>query len=193
MVITDTFPCGICHKVILAHTKSVYCNHIKFWVPIKCNAISSSEYKELQKEPDDVPWFCLKCTQIMFPFGQLDNDELINLYDFDFPYFVDSMRPFEITFGLSNLPSLDNYDIVSYKMILISTQDIKLFKNYLVLALKKRYIYIYNTFIFQVVATIILLQNINPKRALCYGIHLIVRDLQHHVICAEISTERSML
>ena len=72
----------------------------------------------------------------MFPFGQLDNDELINLYDFDFPSFVDSMRPFEISFGLSNLPSLDNYDIVSYKMILISTQDIKLFKNYLVLALK---------------------------------------------------------
>ena len=91
MVITDTFPCGICHKKILAHVKSVHCNHCNFWVHVKCNDISNPEYKELQKEPDDVPWFCLNCTKIMFPFGQLDNNELINLYDFDFPSFVDSL------------------------------------------------------------------------------------------------------
>ena len=111
MVITDTFPCGICHKTILAHVKSVYCNNCNFWVHIKCNDISNSEYKELQKEPDDVPWFCLNCTKMMFPFGQLDNNELINLYDFDFPSFVDSLPSFEITSGLSNLPNLDDYDI----------------------------------------------------------------------------------
>eukprot|EP00795_Rhopilema_esculentum_P008803 gene8803-biopygen9775 len=35
-------------------------------------------------------------------------------------------------------------------------------------------------------ATIILLRNINPIRGLCNGTHLIVRDLQRHVICAEI-------
>eukprot|EP00795_Rhopilema_esculentum_P014962 gene14962-6115_t len=35
-------------------------------------------------------------------------------------------------------------------------------------------------------ATIILLRNINPKRGLCNGTCLIVLDLQHHVICAQI-------
>ena len=66
---------------------------------------------ELQKEADNVPWFCLNCTIIIFPFGQLDNDELSNLHDFDFPSFVDSMPSFEITSSLTNLPNLGDYDI----------------------------------------------------------------------------------
>ena len=40
----------------------------------------------------------------------------------------------------------------------------------------------------QVGATIILLRNIYPKKGLCNGTRLIVRDLQRHVICAEIIT-----
>ena len=111
MVVIDTFPCGICHKKIIAHGKSVYCNHCKFWVHIRCNNISNSEYEELQKEPDDVLWFCLKCTTVMFPFGSLDNEELSNLNEFDYPSFIDSMPPFEITSGLTNLPNLEDYDI----------------------------------------------------------------------------------
>ena len=111
MVVIDTFPCGICHKKIPAHGKSVYCNHCQFWVHIRCNNISNSEYEELQKEPDDVPWFCLKCTAVMFPFGSLDNEELCSLNEFDFPSFIDSMPPFEITSGLTNLPNLEDYDI----------------------------------------------------------------------------------
>ena len=111
MVETDTPPCGICHKKILARGKSIFCNHCKFWVHIRCNDISYSEYKELQKEPDDVPWFCLNCTADMFPFGSLDNEELSNLNELDFPSFVDSIPSFEITSGLTNLPNLGDYDI----------------------------------------------------------------------------------
>ena len=85
MVTSPNNPCGICHKNIAARHKSVFCNNCNFWVHVKCNNISNSEYVELQNEADDVPWFCLQCTKIMFPFGQLDNDELLNLYDFDFP------------------------------------------------------------------------------------------------------------
>ena len=47
----------------------------------------------------------------MFLFGQLDNNELSNIHDFDFPSFHDSIPSFEITSGLSNLPNLDDYDI----------------------------------------------------------------------------------
>ena len=56
---------------------------------MKCNNISNSEYIELRKEADDVPWFFSHCTKIMFPFGQLDNAELFNFYNFDFPSFFD--------------------------------------------------------------------------------------------------------
>ena len=58
-----------------------------------------------------MPWFCLNCTIIIFPFGQLDNDELSNLHDFDFPSFVDSTPSFEITSRLTNLPNLGDYNI----------------------------------------------------------------------------------
>ena len=88
MVVIDTFPCGICQKKIPAHGKSVYCNHYKFWVHMRCNNISNSEYEELQEEPDDVPWFCLKCK---FPFGSLGDEELSNLNEFDYPSFIDSI------------------------------------------------------------------------------------------------------
>ena len=111
MVNLNTKVDHICHKNILDHHKAVFCNNCKLWVHIRCNNISNSEYNELQKEADDVPLFCLNCTIIIFPFGQLDNDELSNLHDFDFASFVDSMPSFEITSSLTNLPNLGDYDI----------------------------------------------------------------------------------
>ena len=108
---TNPSPCGICHKKIPEHHRSVFCDHCNFWVHIRCNNISVKEYNELQKEPENVPWLCLKCTEIMFPFGSVDNEELSNLNNFDFPSFVDSAPSFEITSGLINLPNLDDYDI----------------------------------------------------------------------------------
>ena len=47
----------------------------------------------------------------MFPFGLLDNNELANLYDSNFPSWVDTIPSFEITSDLVNLPNLDDYDI----------------------------------------------------------------------------------
>ena len=108
---SDAFPCGICHKKIPEHYKSVFCDYCNYWVHIRCNNISVKEYEELQKQPENVPWFCVKCTEIMFPFGSVDNAELSNLNNFDFPSFVDSAPSFEITSGLINLPNLDDYDI----------------------------------------------------------------------------------
>ena len=47
----------------------------------------------------------------MFPFGSLDNGELSNLNDFDFPSFIDSAPSFEITSYLTNVPNLGDYDV----------------------------------------------------------------------------------
>ena len=47
----------------------------------------------------------------MFPFGSVDNEELFNLNNFDFPFYVDSAPSFEIVSDLINLPNLGDYDI----------------------------------------------------------------------------------
>lgn len=107
----DASPCGICHKNIPDNHKSVFCDYCKFWVHIRCNDLSVQEYEELQREPEHIPWFCLKCTELIFPFGSIENEELINLNNLNFPSFVDSAPSFEITSGLMNLPNLDDYDI----------------------------------------------------------------------------------
>ena len=104
-------PCGICHKNIPINCRSVFWNNCNSWVHIKCNSITVYDYAHLQSEPDDIPWFCLKCIQMMFPCGSLDNKKLLSLYDFDFPSFVNSVPSFEIVSDLTNLANLDEYDI----------------------------------------------------------------------------------
>ena len=75
---------------------------------MKCNNIAVSEYKQLQNEDDDVPWFCLRCTKVVFPFGQLDNEELSNLFNFDSPSWVDTAQSF-----VSTLVTLKiNFDVI---------------------------------------------------------------------------------
>ena len=104
-------PFGICHKSILDNCKSIYCSNCHYWLHIRCNNISNAEYKSFLNEATYVPWFCIKCTKILFPFGQLDNDELLNLYEASFPSLADSLPSFEIVSGLSNLPNLEDYDV----------------------------------------------------------------------------------
>ena len=104
-------PCGICHKTIRSNQKALFCINCKFYIHIKCNGISASEYKELEKETDDVSWFCKKCTMDMFPFGSLANEEFLGLREFDLPLFIDSAPTFEITSNLMDLPNLSDYDI----------------------------------------------------------------------------------
>ena len=111
MTNSDKFPCGICHKNIANGHKAIFCNKYNFFVHIKCNNITASEYKKLEKEPDDVPWFCKLCIKDMFPFGSLANEDLLGLYDFDLPSFVDSTPSFEVSSNLMNLPNLSDYDI----------------------------------------------------------------------------------
>ena len=69
--------------------------------------IESLGWKTIQ-QLINTQWFC---TTVLFPFGLLDNNELANLYDCNFPFWVDTIPSFEITSDLVNLPYLDDYDI----------------------------------------------------------------------------------
>ena len=111
MTSTTNFPCGICHKNIQANQKAIFCFNCNFYVHIKCDDISTAEYQELEKEPDEVSWFCKKCTINMFPFGSLPNEELLGIGDFDLPSFIDSAPMFEITSNLMDLPNLSDFEI----------------------------------------------------------------------------------
>ena len=98
-------------KLYLGAKRLFFCNKCNFYVHIKCNDISVSDYQRLEKEPNDVPWFCKHCIIDIFPFGSLMNEELLGLNDFDTPSFADSTPSFEITSNLMNLPNLADYDI----------------------------------------------------------------------------------
>ena len=74
-----------------------------------------AEYETLSNEPDDFPWFCISCTithhESIFPFGTIENETLLNLFDFNKPSVVDSLPSFEITSLLTNSPNLQDYDV----------------------------------------------------------------------------------
>ena len=111
MIISGNLPCGICHKITPNSQKAILCNNCNFYIHIKCNGISAAEYKQLEKDPDDVSWFCKSCIKDLLPFGSLTNKELLKLHGFDLPSFVDCTPSFEISSNLVNLPNLSDYDI----------------------------------------------------------------------------------
>ena len=114
-MIKQKFPCGICLKNVRESQPSILCNNCNFYVHITCSEVSPSEYKTLADEPDEVPWFCKKCTiadrESIFPFGTVENEILSDLFELDKPSVVDSLPSFEITSHLTNLPNLQDYDI----------------------------------------------------------------------------------
>ena len=114
MTNTANDPYGICDKNINGKQRAIFCDNCNFYVHIKCNDISSAEYKELEQEPDDVSWFCKKCTMDKFPFCFLTNEEVLGLNDFEIPSLIDSAQSFEVTSNLKELPNLSDYDTNEY-------------------------------------------------------------------------------
>ena len=54
------YPCGICKKSVNSNHRALQCDICDFWVHIKCNGLSDSDYLRLQLS--DEKWFCSKCT-----------------------------------------------------------------------------------------------------------------------------------
>ena len=115
MAKSHKYPCGICQRNIYKNQKWLLCNQCNFYVHISCNKTSAAEYEALQKNPDEVPWFCLSCTvsnhESILPFGSVENEVLSNIFYFDIPSAVDSLPSFEVTSHLTDLPDLQDYDV----------------------------------------------------------------------------------
>ena len=65
------FPCKLCPKNVTDNDNAILCDLCQTWVHIKCNHLNYMDYKYLQDWNE--PWYCLSCTNTLFPFGNLNN------------------------------------------------------------------------------------------------------------------------
>ena len=70
-----TFPRRICVKGIRGKDDSIYSDKCDLGVHIKRNNLNYIGYKYFSRNGD--PWFCHKCNSQLFPFGTLDNRNLM--------------------------------------------------------------------------------------------------------------------
>ena len=61
-------------KKLAKNHKAIECDNCKLWVHLKCNKINVQTYKLLQN--DHAAWFCLTCSKTIFPFSELNEEEL---------------------------------------------------------------------------------------------------------------------
>ena len=69
------FPCKFCSKNVCENDNANLCDLCQTWVHIKCNHLNYIEYKYLQDCNE--PWYCLSCTTMLFPFGNLNNQKFL--------------------------------------------------------------------------------------------------------------------
>ena len=70
------FPCKLCPKNVTDNDNAILCDLCQTWVHIKCNHLNYTDYKYLQGCNE--PWYCLSCSNTLFPFGNLSNQNFLN-------------------------------------------------------------------------------------------------------------------
>ena len=70
------FPCKLCPKSVTDNDNVILYDLCQTWVHIKCNHLNYMDYKYL--EGCNEPWCCLSFTNILFPFGNLNNKNFLN-------------------------------------------------------------------------------------------------------------------
>ena len=66
-----TFPCTICAKSCKRNQNSIYCDICQKWTHQKCSEVSVKDFITLGKS--NLPYFCVKCYETIFPFHNLTN------------------------------------------------------------------------------------------------------------------------
>ena len=70
------FPYKLCPKNVTEKENAILCDLCQTWVHIKCNHLNYMDYKYLQGCNE--PWYCLSCSNTVFPFGNLNNQNFLN-------------------------------------------------------------------------------------------------------------------
>ena len=66
-------PCNICKKSVHKNHRAIQCDICDYWVHMKCNKLSPSEYETLKLSND--PWYCIHCLQTILPFMHETNEQ----------------------------------------------------------------------------------------------------------------------
>ena len=66
-------PCKLRKNAVAINHKAIKCDLFETWVHIKCNKINKQTYSLLEKSKAN--WFCLECTKLNFPFGNLEDED----------------------------------------------------------------------------------------------------------------------
>ena len=67
----------LCPKNVTDNENAILCDLCQRWVHIKCNDLNYMDYKYLQG--CNKPCYCLSSTNTLFPFGNLNNQNFLNL------------------------------------------------------------------------------------------------------------------
>ena len=70
------FPCSVCSNPVKSNQNGIFCDCCKLWVHLKCTKLELIDYYNLAN--NDQTWFCHKCCVTIFPFNNLDCQELQN-------------------------------------------------------------------------------------------------------------------
>ena len=70
------FPCKLCPKTVTECDNAILCDLCQSWVHIKCSHLNYMDHKYLQGCNES--WHCLSCSNTLFPFGNLNNQNFLN-------------------------------------------------------------------------------------------------------------------
>ena len=56
---------GVCGLVVADDDKAVLCNCCELWQHSTCVGLADHEYEDLQRESDDISWFCPACRPVL--------------------------------------------------------------------------------------------------------------------------------
>ena len=84
------FPCKLCPKNVTDNDNGILCDLYQTWVHIKCNHLNYMDYIyicvyiyiyiyiHIYIQSCNEPWYCLSCSNTLFPFGNLNNHNFLN-------------------------------------------------------------------------------------------------------------------
>ena len=66
--------CGYCHKNIPEYLQKMNCDTCKTFFYVKCSGTTTQGFLGIKSRNES--WGCTKCLSKLFPFSEIDNDEL---------------------------------------------------------------------------------------------------------------------
>ena len=74
------YTCLRWNRHVYGSQDSIYCDGLNFWIHRTCAGLSRKEYENLQKYGSDESWYWRPCIKNIFPFYNLSNNQISNLF-----------------------------------------------------------------------------------------------------------------